>query len=1152
MSTNHLVPPQADAPKGEPHSPNFQFLTNHHALLVRYAAHAERYIFDDPNTAIFKLRQFAELLAQQACAYVGIATTLADEFTKVLGLLRDQGVAATDTLDLFHAIRKAGNQAAHEGKGTRSDALHHLRMAHQLAIWFDRSFGNTKRTYGPFVPPPNPTAATATLSAELERLRQEAVKQQAELEKQKLTATEEAEARKRAAVDAEHAYSELNAALELAEESESKLEAARKAFEQQLVAVQNAASQKPSPEVEAVLERTRKAAALVEIDEAATRRKIDQQLREAGWEVDSETMRHAHGIRPQKNKNLAIAEWPTSEGPADYMLFIGLMPVATVEAKKANLDVAGKVEQAKRYSRGFKIESTMTSPGGPWKKHTLPFCFSTNGRPYLRQLETRSGIWFCDVRKPTNLSRALEGWYTPSGLQSLLQADEAVAHAKLADETTDYLPLRDYQVAAVHAVEGAIAAGRRAMLVAMATGTGKTVTCLGMIYRLLKSGRFRRVLFLVDRTSLEQQAFEKFEAIKLEGLRAITEIYDVKRLGDLVPDPETRLHFGTVQGLVKRILYTDKSSDIPPVDAYDCVIIDECHRGYTIDRELSDSELTFRDEADYISKYRRVLDHFDAVKIGLTATPAQHTEEIFGPPVTQYSYRQAVIDGWLVDHEPPLQIVTRLARDGINWSQGEVIEYIVPRRDPAEIHAEAAPDAVNVEIDEFHKKVITENYNKVVCEVLADHIDPSLPGKAIIFCVNDAHADLVVSLLKKAFQRHYGEVEDDAVLKITGKADKPLKLIKRFQNERLPSVAVTVDLLTTGIDVPAVTNLVFLRRVRSRILYEQMLGRGTRLCEDLHGPKEDKKAFRVFDAVNLYAALLPHTDMRPVVTQPNVSFQQIAAELETLTDGRIRDEVRDQLMAKLRAKRRVLESNDANTEGCQKLTGMTPTAFVTHMATLTPDEVRDWFRAHPKVPEFLDVARLEPDRVLISSHADEVVRLERGYGENGQRPGDYIESFRKFVNENQDTIAALKIVTQRPRELTRQALKELKVALQDAGFSETHLQAAWRETKNEDFAATIIGYVRHVMTGEPLTPYKDRVATAMKTILAARPWTSPQRKWLERIGKQLENETVVDRQAFDHGQFQSEGGFQRLNKVFNGELETILGQIVDAIWPLAA
>lgn len=1133
-------------------SPNFQFLARHHPLLVRYAAQAERYLFDDPSTALVKLRQLAEMLARQACAHLGAPVEDRDDFVRMLGHLRDRGAASLDILDLFHAVRKAGNAAAHEGTGTQSEALYHLRVARQLAVWFDRAFGSSKQPYGPFVPPPNPADATAALAEELDRLRAEAAKQQAEAEKHKLNAAEAANARAKAAAESERAYAELHAALELAAETEAKLEAERKAFEKQLAEAQAAAGQKPSAEVEAVLERMRKAATLVELDEVATRRRIDQQLRDAGWEADSQTLRYSLGVRPQKGRNIAIAEWPTAEGPADYVLFLGLMPVAAVEAKKANTDVAGKVGQAKRYSEGFRPEPGMTPSGGPWHKFQLPFCISANGRPYLRQLETKSGVWFCDVRRPTNHSRALESWYTPAGLEADLKSDADAAQAKLAAEPTDYLPLRDYQLDAVKAVEGAIAAGQRSALVAMATGTGKTVTCLGLIYRLLKAGRFRRVLFLVDRTSLEQQAFEKFEAIKLEGLKAITEIYDVKRLGDLTPEPDTRLHFGTVQGMVKRILYADDPADGPPVDAYDCVIVDECHRGYTIDRELSEAELTFRDEADYVSKYRRVLDHFDAVKVGLTATPAQHTEEIFGDPVYEYGYRRAVIDGWLVDHEPPLQIVTKLAKDGIHWSPGEVIEYIVPRRDPAEIHRKAAPDAVDIEIDDFHKKVITEGYNRVVCQALAAHIDPSLAGKTIVFCVNDAHADLVVSLLKQAFSDQYGEVEDDAVTKITGKADRPLNLIKRFQNERLPNVAVTVDLLTTGTDVPAVTNLVFLRRVRSRILYEQMLGRGTRLCEDLYGAKEDKTSFRIFDAVNLYAALAPHSEMRPVVTRPKLTFAQIAAELATLTDADARAEVRDQFVAKLRAKRRVLKSNEVNAEGCEKLTGMKPSDFVTHMATLGPDEVCDWLKAHPKVPEFLDLARLEPEAVLISSHEDTLVHVGRGYGQNGQKPGDYLESFRAYVTANKDSVAALSLVLRRPRALTRQSLKELKAALQEAGFTETNLQTAWREARNEDIAATIIGFVRHVMTGEPLLPYKERVASAMKKVLAARPWTDPQRKWLTRIGKQLETETVVDRLAFDQGQFQSEGGFNRLNKVFNGELESILGQIVEAIWPVAA
>ncbi len=150
-------------------------------------------------------------------------------------------------------------------------------------------------------------------------------------------------------------------------------------------------------------------------------------------------------------------------------------------------------------------------------------------------------------------------------------------------------------------------------------------------------------------------------------------IFGIKELDEQLPDNDTALHIATVQGMVKRLLYPSGDQSLPPVDQYDCIIVDECHRGYLLDRELSDTELSFRDFDEYISKYRRVLDYFDAVKIGLTATPAQHTSEIFGKPIFNYSYREAVIDGYLVDHEPPIQIKTQLSIEGIHWQAGETI-----------------------------------------------------------------------------------------------------------------------------------------------------------------------------------------------------------------------------------------------------------------------------------------------------------------------------------------------------------------------------------------------------------------------------------------------------------------------------------------------
>jgi type I restriction enzyme R subunit len=218
-------------------------------------------------------------------------------------------------------------------------------------------------------------------------------------------------------------------------------------------------------------------------------------------------------------------------------------------------------------------------------------------------------------------------------LLALLKIDENKATRELRKTPVDLPGIREYQVDAIRAVEKAIAEDHREILIAMATGTGKTRTCLSLIYRLIKAGRFRRILFLVDRETLGEQASNTFKDVKLENLQSFADIYDLKQLDDIHPDANTRVHLATVQGMVKRLLYPSQKDAPVPVDRYDCIIVDECHRGYTLDRELSDAELLFKNQNDYISKYRRVLDHFDAVKIGLTATPALHTTEIFGKPV---------------------------------------------------------------------------------------------------------------------------------------------------------------------------------------------------------------------------------------------------------------------------------------------------------------------------------------------------------------------------------------------------------------------------------------------------------------------------------------------------------------------------------------
>ena len=1121
---------------------NFSLLKVHDEQLERLGVLAERYFADDPNTCLLKLRQLAEGMAQSVASRVGLYTSSNEKQVDLLRRLQDHGIVPREVGGLFHEIRKAGNDANHALAGDHRTALTAMRLAWQLGIWVHRTFNEPGYKSGPFIPPLPPADESAELKAELETLRQEL---------STFRAAHQDVAQALAATQARVQHTEEERAIWEAMAAEA--EAAKCELARRLEVIQAQASTLQPQAMALLVEAANTAATTLKLSESDTRRIIDEQLAAAGWIADSSGLTYARGARPQRGRNLAIAEWPTETGPADYVLFIGLQPVAVVEAKRKHLDVSAALQQAKRYARGFRPSSETELPStnhGAEGAFRVPFAFSSNGRPYLRQLAQQSGVWFCDLRFPENLSHALDGWYTPEGLKALLQQDIAQAHAALERASFEYgFPLRPYQEQAIRAAEAAIADGQRAILLAMATGTGKTKTCIALIYRLLKAQRFRRILFLVDRSALGEQAANAFEDTRMEKRQTFADIFGIKDLEHPQPDGDTAVHIATVQGMVQRVLYPAEEGAPPPIDQYDCIVVDECHRGYLLDRELSETELGFRGYDDYISKYRRILDYFDAVKIGLTATPALHTTQIFGTPAYSYSYREAVIDGYLVDYEPPVQIHTELSSQGMTWRVGEPVKVYDTGSQQIELFK--APDEIRLKVGDFNRKVITRAFNEVICDYLAQELDPASRRKTLIFCVSDSHADLVVDLLKQAFKAQYGSVEDDAVIKITGAADKPLQLIRRYKNERLPNVAVTVDLLTTGVDVPEICNLVFLRQVSSRILFDQMLGRATRPCD--FGGAEEKETFRVFDAVRIFEAVGNMTAMQPVVVNPKISFAQLAQELATLKDEAATALVRDQLLAKLQRKKRHLSAQDR--EAFEIKMGMTPQDFIQKLKALPLADVANWFIQRPGLGELLDrQSSGTPHTLYISDHPDRFEGAERGYGK-ANKPEDYLREFGDYLKRHGNEIPALLTVLTRPRDLTRAQLRELVLALDAAGFSETKLATAWRELTNQDIAARIVGYIRQAAIGDPLLPYGERVDHALQQLLAhppgGTPWTTPQRDWLKRIAAQTKANVLVDCAALDDPDliFKREGGgFSRLDKIFNGQLQPVLAAFNDALW----
>lgn len=1114
---------------------NFEFLRLHDAKLAILAAQAEQYFLDDPVTAIIKLRQLAEQLAKLIAAHNSLYQGERETFEETLRRLSFDRIVPREVADLFHALRKSGNIAVHEATGDHSVALMALKLARQLSIWFHRTYGGQPAySAGPFIPPTRPASSNAALEQQIVDLTSKA-KQAAQLAKEQIQLRETLEERLRREAEDRKIWEQL------AQDNE----AAARSMAAQLATLQASSEIAPSANLQVYEKLGIEAASQIDLDEADTRALIDKQLQDRGWEADTSRIRYSEGIRPSKGRNLAIAEWPTTSGPADYALFVSTTLVGVVEAKRRRKNVSAALLQTERYSKTIRTEQAALPVGGPWGEFNVPFLFATNGRPYLKQIETEGGIWFRDARAATNLARALTEWYTPNGLKAELEIDRSKADEALKAEPFNFgFSLRPYQEAAIKTIEAKIGEGRRSMLAAMATGTGKTKLAIAFLYRVLAAGRFRRVCFVVDRSALGNQTKDEFTTTKVIGVRAFAEIFGLKGLEDITPDLETRVHICTIQGLVKRVLYAASPEEVPPIDQYDLLLVDECHRGYLLDREMSDAELGFRDQTDYVSKYRRVLEHFDAVKVGLTATPALHTAQIFGDPIYTYSYREAVIDGWLIDHEPPYRIVTQLNEGGITFQAGDELEIFDTKT--GSIDLAHAPDELHYDVEEFNKKVITKPFNQVICAELINHIDPSLPGKTLIFAATDAHADLVVDELKKAYATAGIPIENAAIQKLTGSVDKVQGLIRSYRNDSNPKIAVTVDLLTTGIDVPSITNLVFLRRVNSRILYEQMLGRATRLCPDI-----GKETFRIFDAVDLYRNLQAVTAMKPVVVNPQITVSQLIDELTKAKEEAHRIFIRDQLLVKLR--RRIRKLHEKVRAQYEADAGETPEATLARIQNATAGEFAEWVKARPRLGLILD---WNPDGtggsyLPISHHPDQVTGVTRGYGK-ADKPEDFLDNFSTFISNNLNKIAALTVVVTRPRELTRQQLRELKLELDRQQFSETNLRQAWKQAKNEDIAASIIGFVRQAALREPLISYDQRVDRALAAILRSKPWTDPQRQWLQRIGEQLKREIVVDRQALDDTPFKEHGGFNRLNRQFGGELEKILSQIGEELWQVAS
>ena len=458
---------------------NFDFLRNDFPVLANFGGLAEKYCYSDSNSCLMKLGMIGETIVNLMFTYDGIAMPNENTAVNRITALFREGLLTQDLVDILHALRKIRNKAVHENYSSVADGNTLLQMAHSLCEWFMQTYGDWNYENQPFVMPSEiPDSSVSDKTAE--RVHEDTLAKEAE----------------KKAADAERVSKEI------------RRQQATKAASQ----------------------RTK--------SEAETRYLIDEQLRQVGWEADTVNLRHSKGTVPVKGRNLAIAEWPTdstigNKGYADYALFVGLQLVGIIEAKAEHKDIPSVIDyQGKDYPQNIRSVDTKYQIG-TWGEYKVPFTFATNGKPYLEQYKTKSGIWFLDLRDSSNIPKALRGWMSPDGIIELLEKDIEAGNKALQQmpydllRDKDGLNLRDYQIKAIQAAETAIIEGKKTALLAMATGTGKTRTVLGMIYRFLTTNRFKRILFLVDRTALGEQAHDVFKDVKLEDLMTLNEIYNI-------------------------------------------------------------------------------------------------------------------------------------------------------------------------------------------------------------------------------------------------------------------------------------------------------------------------------------------------------------------------------------------------------------------------------------------------------------------------------------------------------------------------------------------------------------------------------------------------------------------------------------------------
>jgi type I restriction enzyme, R subunit len=917
--------------------------------------------------------------------------------------------------------------------------------------------------------------------------------------------------------------------------------------------------------------------------EQIARDNIDKQLTACGWVIQS--IKH---INLNAGIGVAVKEYLTDVGPADYVLFVQGKPCGVIEAKKED--------------EGFRL-SVHESQGEDYANAKLKY-LNNEPLPFV-YISTGEITRFTNYTDPKPRARELFTFHKPETLAQWLKSEKSLRKRLLDIPALPNDKLRDCQIDAINNVEKSFKEYKQKALIQMATGSGKTFTAITFIYRLLKYAKANRILFLVDTKNLGEQAEAEFRSyIPQDDNRLFPELYGVTRLSSSYIPKDSQVYISTIQRMYSILRGTEldesaeesnpnefAQNDKPvliqynqqvPIEFFDFIIIDECHRSI-------------------YNLWKQVLDYFDVFQIGLTATPDNRTFGYFNQNVvSDYTYEKAVIDGVLVPYNV-FEIQTNITKQGGSIKLGEWVdkrERLTRKKFWETVDEDVVYSGKQLDKDIVNPsqiRLIIKSLKETLPQIFKERFDEDgqfeVP-KTLIFAKTDSHADDIIDIVREEF----GE-ENKFCKKITYRSeDDPKSVLSNFRNEYYPRIAVTVDMIATGTDIKPLEVLLFMRDVKSKSYYEQMKGRGTRTLTIEQLRKVSKTAkfakdhFVIIDAIGVESS--QKTDSRPLEKTPGVSLKEL---LNRVAVGNREEETLTTLANRLIRMDRQINEKEKQ-DFAQNADGKTINHVVKHLLNAydpdtleniktnvnethkgqAPIEIENAIQEQhqaiiesavvvfhsPKLRNFIIDVRKKYDQIIDNVNIDSIEKI--GWvKDNTALASQLVTDFTAWMQEHKDELMALQIFYNQPyrrRELTYTMIKEVFEKLQNDKPTLAPMNV-WRayealeqcngSPRNE--LTAIVSLIRKISGLDTTLTAYDKIVDknfqdwVFKKQAGTTKFNEEQMQWLRMIKDYVINSFHIDKDDFDLNPFNAQGGLGKMWQLFGDKTEDIINELNEAL-----